>query len=111
MADFSGINRLMIALPTRRCLPLSGIGARLLGALGAAALPRPARPARPNPRLAGPRRAVTGQLRCAMMQIQGTRVRRGETTMADHRHVTTTDAGTRAPRDEFSQSVGLSGPL
>jgi catalase len=31
--------------------------------------------------------------------------------MADHRHVTTTDAGTLAPSDEFSQSVGLSGPL
>src|SRR5215469_3896819 len=31
--------------------------------------------------------------------------------MADHRHVTTTDAGTPAPSDEFSQSVGLSGPL
>ncbi len=31
--------------------------------------------------------------------------------MADHRHATTTDAGTLAPSDEFSQSVGLSGPL
>jgi catalase len=31
--------------------------------------------------------------------------------MKDHRDITTTDAGTPAPSDEFSQSVGTSGPL
>jgi len=31
--------------------------------------------------------------------------------MSDHRPVTTTDAGTPAPSDEFSQSVGPNGPL
>jgi len=31
--------------------------------------------------------------------------------MTDHRHTTTTDSGTSAPSDEFSQSVGTSGPL
>src|SRR5215510_3723976 len=31
--------------------------------------------------------------------------------MTDHRYVTTTDAGTLAPSDEFSQSVGQDGPL
>jgi catalase len=31
--------------------------------------------------------------------------------MTGHRHITTTDAGTPAPSDEFSQSVGTDGPL
>src|SRR5216683_5726062 len=31
--------------------------------------------------------------------------------MSDHRPATTTDAGTPAPSDEFSQSVGPNGPL
>jgi len=31
--------------------------------------------------------------------------------MSDHRPATTTDAGTPAPSDEFSQSVGPDGPL
>ncbi len=31
--------------------------------------------------------------------------------MTDHRHISTTDAGTPAPSDEFSQSVGADGPL
>jgi len=31
--------------------------------------------------------------------------------MTDHRNITTTDAGTPAPSDEFSQSVGAGGPL
>src|SRR5271169_4198652 len=36
---------------------------------------------------------------------------RRRTTMTDERPVTTTDAGIPAPSDEFSQSVGISGPL
>ena len=31
--------------------------------------------------------------------------------MTEHRHITTTDAGTPAPSDEHSQSVGADGPL
>ena len=31
--------------------------------------------------------------------------------MTDHRYISTTDAGTPAPSDEFSQSVGADGPL
>src|SRR5256885_6145511 len=33
------------------------------------------------------------------------------TCMSDHRPATTTDAGSLAPSDEFSQSVGPDGPL
>src|SRR6266487_1717031 len=35
----------------------------------------------------------------------------GESVMTDHRPRTTTDAGTPAPSDEFSQSAGPDGPL
>src|SRR5216684_8832426 len=35
----------------------------------------------------------------------------GGSDMTGHRHISTTDAGTPAPSDEFSQSVGADGPL
>src|SRR5215813_3486577 len=43
--------------------------------------------------------------------LRGERERRGKPDMTEHRPRTTTDAGTLAPSDEHSQSVGPDGPL